>query len=181
MPVQVSPLINGDTPAQRQEAARSKTQHIPIGIVLVVLGALWWLPAARTTVDGWVVILNTMLDFFAITETIPRASGWLLFGLALAVGGLYSTVETKFIPVRMVGGVLRFSAFSVLLGWLFLSTTDVATTFAGIMSPPVDAWAIHKQLASNAGGAGVVALVSTFAPDWVIIIGTKMIIGKSEK
>ena len=170
------PRADNVPPALVRDNARSTRFHFnPVGLVLVVLGALWWLPAARTTVDGWVVILNTFLDFFGITETIPYATGWLLLGLAIVVGGIYSGVEARNLPITRKGSVLVFAPFMFWIGWLFLSTTDVASTFVGIMTPPNDAWAIHKQLAGNPAGAGVLALLSTFAPDWVIIIGVRLL------
>lgn len=167
----------GDVPAPiiRDNQRPTRIRFDPVGFVLIVIGVLWWLPAARTTVDGWVVLLNTMLDFFGIIEVIPYATGWLLLGLAIVVGGIYSGVEAKNLPITYRNSVIIFAPFMFWVGWLFLSTTDVASTFIGIMTPPRDAWAIHRQLAQNPPAAGVLALLSTFTPDWFIIFGIKML------
>jgi hypothetical protein len=154
---------------------RTATSLKPLGLVLVVFGVLWWLPAARTTVDGWVVILNVIMDFFGIAATVPYATGWLLLILAVVIGGIYSTVEARNLPIQRRNTVILFAPLMVWIGWLFLSTTDVASTFIGIMTPPIGAWAIHVQLASNPAAAAVLAVLSTFAPDWVIIFGVKML------
>jgi hypothetical protein len=176
-PIQVEDMpYNGKVRnASPMPVTRAATSLKPLGLVLVVFGVLWWLPAARTTVDGWVVILNVIMDFFGIAATVPYATGWLLLILAVVIGGIYSTVEARNLPIQRRNTVILFAPLMVWIGWLFLSTTDVASTFIGIMTPPIGAWAIHVQLASNPAAAAVLAVLSTFAPDWVIIFGVKML------
>lgn len=149
---------------------RSSKQNITSGLTLLVFGLLFWLPAARTTVDGWPILLNIVLDYFHVPYTVPRADGWLLLGLAIAVGFVYSRVEFS-LPIRMRNGRLWVATPALFLAWLLLATTDVGTTFLGVSTPPPGAWFVHQQLAANPPLAGIVALIATFAPDWMLRIG----------
>jgi hypothetical protein len=155
--------------------AEAPVRHWPLGIVLLTFGILWWLPAARTTVDGWVLIVNTVGSLFSIPDTLPRLMGWPLFWTAIAVGLIYSRVETHELPVQRKHGRLVSGGLMTWIGWLFLATTDIGSTFLGIMTPPVGAWPIHVQLATNPALTFAIALVSTFAPDWVIIAGLELL------
>jgi hypothetical protein len=168
--VQSRPLDNGRTTG---EAVVTSARRWPLGIVLLTFGLLWWLPAARTTVDGWVLIINTVGSFFSIPGVLARLAGWPLFAAAILIGLIYSRVETHELPIRRIRGVLTFGAPMVWVGWLFLAATDVGSTFLGVMSPPPGAWLVHTQVAANPPLAFVVALLSTFAPDWVIIAGLR--------
>lgn len=168
--IQSRPLDNGRT---TQEAVVTSARRWPLGIVLLTFGLLWWLPAARTTVDGWVLIVNTVGGFFSIPGVLARLTGWPLFIAAIVVGLIYSRVETHELPVRRIRGILTFGAPMVWVGWLFLAATDVGSTFLGVMSPPPGAWLVHTQVANTPWLAFVIALLSTFAPDWVIIAGLR--------
>lgn len=159
---------------QQETAAKAKpTTSSPraLGVVLIVFGLICWLPAARTTVDGWVIILNTMLDIFRIPLVLPRATGWLLLGLAIGIGLLYSLVETQHTPVRVTNGRFVVAPLMFWIGWLFLSTTDIGSTFLGILDAPPNAWPIHRQIAGNLNLTALLAMVGTFAPDWIILLG----------
>lgn len=155
--------------------APTSARRWPLGIVLLVFGLLWWLPAARTTVDGWVIILNTVGSLFAIPGSLPRLIGWPLFWTAIVVGLIYSLVETRELPIQRKHGRVVAGSLMTWIGWLFLVTTDVGSTFLGVITPPVGAWPIHAQLAANMPLSFFVGLVSTFAPDWVIIAGLELL------
>lgn len=158
-----------DAPAKPAPAVAPNTRAL--GVVLIVFGLLCWLPAARTTVDGWVIILNTMLDIFRIPLVLPRVTGWLLLGLAIGIGLLYSLVETQHTPVRVKGGRFVIAPLMFWVGWLFLSSTDIGSTFLGILDAPPNAWPIHRQIASNLNLTALLAMIGTFAPDWIILLG----------
>lgn len=173
MRVRSENLYNGQT--QAQATVKVTTRHWPLGIVLLVFGLLWWLPAARTTVDGWVLIVNTIGAFFAMPGQLARLTGVPLLIAAIVVGLIYSRVETREMPIQREPDRIVFAAPMVWVGWLFLAVTDVGSTFLGVITPPAGAWPIHVQIASHQPTAFVLALVSTFAPDWIIIAALSLL------
>lgn len=194
MSVRSEPTYNGRTLAEEralrieQEAAAAararRNDARLLGGVLVVFGLLWWLPVARTTVDGWVIGLNVLAEFFKLPGQITRPTGWLLLGLAVVVGFVYSRVEIHNSPVkygwskRKNKNIVVLAPLMAWVGWLFLAVTDVGSTYVGIISPPQDAWAIHDQLAGIPWLAFALALLSTYAPDLITFAGWRLVRGR---
>jgi hypothetical protein len=174
MSVRSQALYNG----QVEEVQPQPPTHRPLGLVLIVFGVLWWLPAARTTVDGWVIMLNTVAEFFELPGRLGRPNGWLLLGLAIGVGLVYSRVEIHESPIKYRGGHIFIAGLMAWIGWLFLASTDVGSTFLGIVTLPVDPWPIHRQLASITWLSFSLALLSTYAPDLIIYAGYRLIRGR---
>lgn len=165
-----------DRPMQNQAAhafvqrvqALSRGRSAPAtrlaGLALIVFGLLQWLPAARFTVDGWIAIGNILLQWFGFAERVTPPGGWWLLALTMAVGLIYSRVETS--PARTLAG---------LIAWVFVLATDVASTFLGFRAVPPDAWRIWQELAASGQASTVVAFYATIVPDWMILAGIALL------
>lgn len=166
--VQSRDLYNGEL----TEEPRSRTSTYVLAMAAaLVFAALWWLPTAKTTVDGWILLLNLIGGWFGNAWDIARPVGWWAVGAAVVVGFAYSRIETVEIPQRA-------ASWLAWLGWLFIAASDVVTTGVGVLLPPPDAWPIHLQLAANPIVGIVVVLASTFCPDWIIFSVLKKLLRK---
>lgn len=164
-----------DSSAPRALPQNGVTNRMTIGAVLLVFGVLQWLPAARFTVDGWTGWLNAVARWFGIADPIPRLSGIALLVAAVVIGWLYSRVEIGALPIQRVRGLWVRVTFMALIGWLFLTATDVGSTFAGLVAPPADAPRVWRDIAQTPELAGVLSFYLTFAPDWIILAGWKLL------
>lgn len=145
--------------------------RVALGVVLVVFGLLQWIPAARFTVDGWTAFANLFLTWLGFGAALPRFSALPLIGAMLTIGGLYSWVETKCMPVQRIGDAWQFMGLMALVGWLFLTATDVGSTYVGMTAVTSSTPRILRDLAAQPSIAALVSFYLTFAPDWFIIGG----------
>lgn len=166
-----------EAPPAPRAAPRAKMGPVTravLGFVLVVLGALQWVPAARFTVDGWTAFTNGGLAWMGFAATLPRLSEMPLIVAMLAIGGVYSWVETKCMPVQRTSDGWAFMGMMALVGWLFLTATDVGSTYVGMIGVGADAPQALRDLAKQPSLTALVSFYLTFAPDWFIIGGINL-------
>lgn len=179
MAVQSKDMHNGivdDTPQTTPRAATHWTTRVLLGVVLIVLGLLQWLPAARFTVDGWFVWINAILRWLQFTERLSLLTGVWLVGTSLIIGLLYSRVEIDGLPIQRRNQQWVLLPFAAWVGWAFLSATDVGTTYTGLIAPPANAAQLWKDVAVSQTWSLMVAFYLTFAPDWFILGGLYLIV-----
>jgi hypothetical protein len=192
MPVQSQELVNGQLPPQRRTVdaggwIRGVSARFAGGLGLIAFGLSLWVPAARFTADGWVAWLNGLAGWLTIAERVPRLGGWGLVVVALIVGGAYSVVEIIWQPLqitwfedaqgrRRTRWVVLPLAIWVL--WLLATATDIGTTYVGLLLPPPDALPAWRDLARSQDACAVLAVVLTFAPNWLILAGIQLLLGR---
>ena len=164
--VRAEPLTNG-APIIRAPRAGEWA----IGSTLIIFGLMGWLTGARYTLFGWVVGLNLFFAWLGLPIAIPTPAGWWILAM-IPIGIAYSRVELQVWNAhRRRGQALAL----FLVGWLLIVATDVGTTYLGVRAPQPGAWPITQTIAANAGLAFVWSAVLTFASDWLIIGGMKLL------
>lgn len=166
-PVRSEPLANGKPVVKRPASGGEWT----IGIVLIVFGLFGWLTGARYTLFGWVTGLNMFLAWLGLPLIVPVPAGWWILAMA-PIGLVYSHVEIQIWKAHKRRGQ---SLALFVMSWLLIVVTDVGTTYLGVRAPQPGAWQITQTIAANAGLAFAWAGVLTFASDWLIIGGWKLI------
>jgi hypothetical protein len=161
------PSINADRLVQ----GPGRSPNWLIGLPLLAFGIPLWILAAKTTVDGWVAALNWFVGLFRIAPIIGALNGWLYIGLAAGIGLLYSKIEMH-IPFSKANP--RPDTFSV-FGWVILVISDVASTFFGLYPARADMVDVQTQIAHNLVFALIIAIIGTFLPDWMALIGARKI------
>lgn len=172
--VRSEPLINGRTGAEIGQPARPGNKVF--ALIVLFLGLILWVPAARWTIDGWIAWLNGMAGWLGIAEPLPRLSGWTLLIGAAVVGGLYSLVEIYWQPAQRKGGRLVFAEPLIWVVWFLITATDVYTTYLGFLLPPENAQ-LWQESAQNPNVAALVSILLTFIPNWMILRGLKRLRG----
>ncbi len=77
-------------------------------------------------------------------------------------------------PVQRVGDGWAFMGVMALVGWLFLTATDVGSTYVGMINVGADAPQALRDLAKQPSLTALVSFYLTFAPDWFIIGGINL-------
>jgi len=167
------PLQNGQVPriVLPTPSSLDPTTRVVLGAVVVLLGLLQWLPAARFTVDGWTAWINVLAAWLGFDIQLPSLLGPELILTMVIVGLIYSWIETKCIPVQRIGGKLKFLGAMALVGWLFLTATDIGSTYTGLIVPPPNAFQAWQDIAHQPELAAGISFYLTFAPDWFILGG----------
>lgn len=179
----------------QQAATKPLPAAIPIGdarlrgVFALAIAVPMWLEGARTTRDGWVLVINAILERFDVPVVIPPAANWAWWaalGVLVGMGYAYSRVEVAlpFRPPRELRrdffkvGLWRFDrTWEIWIVWLVLVVSDVATTYVGVRSPAPDAATIFQQLAQFGPIAALYALVLTFVPERLAIYGWRRLRG----
>jgi hypothetical protein len=163
-PVQSAPLTDGK-PAARPAGGGMW----PLGIVLLVFGALGWIAGGKYTVEGWVVALNMFGRWVGVTQQVPLPRGWWLVAAVILSGLVYSRVEL----LAWRKNAQRMPQFWI--GWVLIVLTDVGSTLLGVLNPQADAAPVFLQLAAMPAIAVVWALVLTAAPEYLILGAIKIL------
>lgn len=164
--VKSEPLVNGK-PVVKAKAGGEWA----VGIVLIVFGFIGWATGARYTLFGWVVGLNLFFAWLGLPLAIPTPTGWGIL-IAIPIGVIYSRVEMQIWKAhRRRGQALAL----FVVGWLLIVATDVGSTYLGVRSPQPEAWPITLTIAASAGLAFAWAALLTFASDWLIIGGVRLL------
>lgn len=163
--VKSEPLNNGK-PVLKKRAGGGE-----IGIVLIVFGVLGWLTGARYTLFGWVVGLNLFFAWLGLPIAIPAPVDWWILTM-IPIAFVYSRVEMQVWKAHSRRGQ---SLALFIISWLLIVATDVGSTYLGVRAPQPGAWPITMTIAANAGYAFIWAAILTFASDWLIIGGWKLI------
>lgn len=165
--VRSEPLDNGK-PVMRHVASSGEWA---VGSALIIFGLFGWLTGARYTLLGWVTGLNMFLTWLGLPASVPTPTGWWILAM-IPIGLIYSRVEMQIWKAHKRHGQ-ALALFIV--SWLLIVATDVGSTYLGVRTPPVDAWQITRTIAASGGLAFLWAAVLTFASDWLIIGGWKLI------
>lgn len=165
--VKSEPLENGKPVAKRVRGGGEWT----IGIVLIVFGLIGWLTGARYTLFGWVAALNLFFAWMGLPIAVPTPAGWWILTM-IPIALVYSRVEMQVWKAHTRHGQ-ALALF--IIGWLLIVATDVGSTYLGVRTPQDGAWPITLTIAGSAGLSFVWAAVLTFASDWLIIGGVRLI------
>lgn len=168
-------VTSRDIPSKDEPPApkQRRSQIWPLGIVAVLVGVVLWPLGARYSLEGWIYVLNLLLELVRLPVAIPMPVGWwwLLF---IPLGLLYSTVEilVKFGPPSSSAHLPSWGIAIALL--LLVHGTDIGSTFAGYLFPAPGAWAIHTWVAGDGRWAlGLWAIVLTYLPERAFMQGLR--------
>lgn len=147
--------------------AKSSDGEIAVAIAGLMIGALLWIIGARFTIDGLFWVGNVILGFVRAPIRIPTPPIWIVYIALLPVPLLCSRVEWT-VPFTRANGKWRITGAKDLLVWVVIAIIDSATTYAGVVQPPSDAWQMLRELASSVILSIAVSIVLTFLPEWLI-------------
>lgn len=152
MAVQSRPLTN-TAPGPR------KSYGIALGALLI--GAALWPIGARYSVDGLLWIINQLLTFLRIPNQIDTPPVWQLYAVLAPISILCSRVEWSL-------SIKRLPSALAAVVWLFVAGYDFVTTLFGVRYPEPGAWAITITVAQSLALSGILAVVLTFGPEWLM-------------
>jgi hypothetical protein len=167
-PVRSEPLVNGKPVVK---APRKGGSEWAVGTALIIFGSIGWMTGSRYTLFGWVTGLNMFFAWLGLPLMVPMPIGWWILTM-IPIGLVYSRVEMQVWKAHKRRGQ-SLALFAV--SWLLIVATDVGTTYLGVRMPPADAWPITQSIAASTGWAFLWATILTFASDWLIIGGVKLI------
>lgn len=144
-----------------------------VGIALLTMGGVMWLVGARYTLDGLIIGSNWLLAWLTLAARIPPAVGWWVL-LAIPVGLVFSRIEIAHAPMHKRSGAWMGAAPERWVIWLTLVAIDVTTTYVGFVGVEHQ-WPFVAQIAALPFWSVLWALVLTFAPEWLILGGWKLI------
>lgn len=178
MAVHSKPLVNGrPVEESKQKERKDRIPRVAAGLLLLAFGAPLWSSGARFTFDGWVLAINWFLAWIDIPVQIPAipSSLWYLrILLIVAIGLAYSAVEIH-PPAEALS---QKRAALVIVLWLLFAIvigSDIGSTFIGVRHPAPDSWSLTVWIANNVFAASVWSAFLTFVPDWMIIIGWRLL------
>ncbi len=158
-----------------QRVVRYDATTRPIGALMVAFGSITWLIGAKYTLDGWIMLINTVLLAMQQTWFVSPAVGPAAW-LAVPLGVLYSLCEFALRPVeRRRDGTIVWTGGTVLTFWLLANASDVGTTYLGLLplaaSPiPALAW-----VGSVWPATALAALALTYYPELAIVAGVRLL------
>jgi hypothetical protein len=174
MTVEIKPLHNGRV---EERHLRTRWKGATVGLAALLLGVLGWLSGGKYSVEGWVVWLNLFLDWLKLPLQLPTPAGWWVL-IILPVAYFYSDIEVRHRPF-----VMDWSTWTPRMSidllfwvvWLVIVGTDVGSTFRGVRGPSPGAWPLVQQVTGSDWLSAAWAIVLTFAPEWLIIGGVKLL------
>lgn len=166
-----------DARAERSAGRRGRAVQWSVGLTLLAFGIPAWFIGGRYTVEGWVIWLNRLLGWFGVTDRIPVPLGWPLLGLVVVAALIYSRVEVKHRPWRRVDKRWVLAPALAWVAWVLIVGTDLGSTYQGIVSPPAGAEQWLKDVAASDWASGFGAILLTFAPEWLILGGIRLLKG----
>lgn len=174
MTVRSSELQNGKEVGPRAAPGALAGEYWHVGAIMVVFGVIGWLLGASYSLDGWVIGINLAADWIGLPVTIPAATGWLRGGLILALGLTYSLAEIRGRPVR---GAPFMVWIAVAIGLLLIHGTDIGSTFLATITVEPGANPLARWAAVTFWAAVVWAVILTYLPEVLIIVGIALIVG----
>jgi hypothetical protein len=162
--VRSEPLEDG----KRKERQPPGASGWAIAVALLVFGTISWIVGAKYTLDGWIIGLNWLLAWLGLPLVVPAVTGWFVASCVL-VGLVYSRVEMAIWQARY----RRIGVFWV--AWLLIAFTDVISTFLGVRNVTQESTQLAQQVAASAPVSFVWALVLTFAPEYLMMGGKKLL------
>lgn len=163
MAVRSSPLRNGQAV---EEHPRRRSPLWPAGVAALLFGLPLWLIGAFYTLQGWVFGLNLVAAAVHLPAVVPMPRGWWVL-LFVPLGLLYSWVE--------VHRPSRADALWLMV-YLLIILSDLATTYLSVIA--ADATTLSRWAAATLWAAFAWTAVLTFAPEWLIMGGLKLIWGR---
>jgi hypothetical protein len=120
--------------------------------------------------------LNTFAGWLGLDARLAPVRGGELLLVAAVVGLVYSVIEVRYRPVRLVGGRLNLAPPRTWVVWGLVIATDVGSTYTGIRIPPGEgAPRALQQIAASEPVSAAAAAILTFAPEW-LIMGAKALL-----
>jgi hypothetical protein len=128
-------------------------------------------------------IANWVIGFLSFTYRLPAPQAQVYVYLAI-FPVLFSVVEWSCAPVLRVtvadgqGGrrqISRANEPQRIVTWGVISGMDMATTYAGLVAPPLVAGSVHAWIAATSWASGSVTAVLTFVPEWMMRHATRTI------
>jgi hypothetical protein len=135
----------------------------PYGVPLAALliGATLWPIGARYSIDGLLWIINQLLLFLRVAYQIPTPPIWQVYAVLAPIS----------IPCSRVEWSLSFRRLPSAIGavvWLSIVGYDLLTTLFGVLYPDAGAWAVTRQIAQSLALSGILSIVLTFGPEWLM-------------
>jgi hypothetical protein len=182
------PAMPKSAPVQGAAVSTAKVGAL-VGIFALVFGGIPWLEGARTTRDGWVVLINWVLARLHLPFIVPLASAWpwwVAISVLIALGWGYSRVEIKHAPFRAPRDRKDFfnrtkwhinPSWQVWLIWLLIIISDVGTMYLGARQASDSDPVFLQQVAASARVAATYAIIITFVPDRLVRWGWRRLRG----
>jgi hypothetical protein len=173
-----------EEPPPPERVQTISSPRIAAGLMLITFGLPLWLGGAQYTFDGWPIGLNYALAWLHLPASIripipplPDRLWYVRLISMIVLGLIYSRIETR-PPVERLRRK-RVAVF-LLLWFIFIIAivTDAGSTFFGVQNPAPDAWDITKWIASNLYPAIAWAVFLTFVPDWMLIVGWRLLFAR---
>jgi hypothetical protein len=158
----------------RRDDRRQSRPLLPIvGATALAIGVPLWIFGAKWTLEGLILGSNLLLSWLTLPAALPMPTGWWVL-LAVIPGALFSIIEVIFRPLARRGDRMQPAPPLFWLIWAVLVVADVGTTYIGYRGE-AHQWAFAAQVAAYPVWSGAWALVLTFAPEWLIIGGLRLI------
>jgi hypothetical protein len=168
MTVEVKPMSDGQVKERRPALAA--------GSVLLLFGVPLWLAGARYTFDGWLSGLALFADWLGVPINMPALDWRIYLVLVVTLGLLYSRIEIAAWRAASGRRLARVPSIYWAL-WFLVLVTDLGSTYLGVITSRTGAWPIMVWVAQTWIVAGLWTGVLTFAPEWLILGGIKLLRG----
>lgn len=150
------------TPVTSQEPKVIRTSRYEPGAIIgalagLVFGAVFWIFGARYTIDGVILVCNTILEFLTVPTRISMRWEYYLWFAPVPV--LFSAIEWTCSPI----GKRRIRHWGLIVAWAIAVLLDILSTLLGLSaakSPDLVVW-----IASNVFSLSLLSLVLTFGPE----------------
>lgn len=163
------------TPVRSAPPKKDVGGRAMMGVVGILIGVVLWLIGARYTIDGAIWIINAILAWFHIANRIMPVDG-IGYVPALLVPIAVSMAEWH-APIKLETGRWSMRPLNVWVVWFVVVALDVLSTFFGLRTPDPHAWPIMQEVARSLTVSGILAVVLTFAGEWLIRKGLQDIWG----
>lgn len=151
-----------------------------LGLLMLGAGAGLWLLGARYSIDGWARGL-TMLGVVAnLPIQVTPPTGTDAYVPTAILGLVYSLAELKVRPNRIMLQYAGVKAFAILLiGVLLVHGSDIGSTFLALSAPAPNAWPVHVWATELVAPLALWAIILTYVPELLILIGKRLLLGES--
>ncbi|MEI6775828.1 MAG: hypothetical protein WCK70_02910 [Chloroflexales bacterium] len=138
-----------------------------VGTFGLVVSLIFWIIGARWTIDGLIVIFNTILNFLTIPYQAHVPTNYIIYGLLCPVPIILSAVEWRF-PFERVGGEWYFAKLGAWVVWAIAGGFDLYTTYLGLgVDPGPESVTFMRELSASGFPRIIAASALTVGPEWL--------------
>lgn len=166
----------GQEEAQPKRAESTRQPAIAAGLAALLFGIPLWLAGARYTLDGWLAGVSLFAAWLGVPLRMPALDWRVYLASAVALGLLYSRIEVA--AWRAASGRRLSHVPSVYWAlWFLVLLTDLGSTYLGVVTLRPGMWPIMVWVAQTWIASAIWTAVLTFAPEWLVIGGIKLLKG----